>query len=78
MDIKKLLFDSSVLLSFPRFLPSRPTGGGVETQGKEARKGNEDAQIRNEKHPLSITCGELYLKIHTRNFFCYLAKNMTH
>jgi len=51
MYIKKLLFDSSVLLSFPRFLPSRPTGGGAETQGKEARKGNEDAQIRNEKHP---------------------------
>jgi len=23
---------------------------GVETQGKEVRKGNEDAQIRNEKH----------------------------
>jgi len=51
MYIKKLLFDSSVLLSFPRFLPSCPTGGGAETQGKETRKGNEDAQIRNEKHP---------------------------
>ncbi|CAM4733670.1 unnamed protein product [Leuciscus chuanchicus] len=37
-------------LDTPR-LPSHPTGGGAETRGKEARKGNEDAQIRNEKHP---------------------------
>ncbi len=29
--------------------------GGAKTRGKEARKGNEDAQIRNEKHPWSKT-----------------------